>query len=126
MEKEFIDYEWLVYQCCEKVYCFQMFGDCQGTALAKVKYKGKDIWISIYFGSCSGCDPLQRYIESNSLPSTREDLGKRQLNNLLKWFKKCCIEDEETPYEELLKRFKEDSEWDMEAEKALKFLEENK
>ena len=126
MDREFIEYETLLPKCCEKVYCFKRFGDYQGTALAKVKYNGKDIWLSIYYGSCSGCDPLQGFLSNNDIPACFDELDKRQLNKLIKWFKEACIEGDETPYEGIVKRFKEDSSWDMEAEEALKFLEENK
>jgi hypothetical protein len=49
--------------CGAEVLTFRRFGTCQGTWIAKVRYKSETFWLRGNFGSCSGCDTLYGVLE---------------------------------------------------------------
>ncbi len=91
------------------------FGSYQGTAWFLVKYNGEYGWVSLNYGSCSGCDSFQAEFEDYTRDYSDSDyasFGARYLEGLL------------TPLE-ALGRVSEDRCWDMEAGEAIKFVTES-
>jgi hypothetical protein len=67
---------------------FQMFGDYQGTWIAKVKYNGEIGYVQGCYGSCSVCDAFEAEFDYSydDKPDHQERLakfGKSYLNHIL-------------------------------------------
>lgn len=105
-------YEELLKEICEEVYCFKEFGTYQGDWWAKVKYKGKKVWIHGWFGSCSGCDwILGRYCREYSRDEIKESF-------ICDYLEDGMFFSQEEAEKEALK----DIEWDLEAQDLLDFI----
>ena len=93
----------------------QYFGDYQGTILAEVEYEGKTGYIEINYGSCSHCDSFQAFEDEFDwdIGPTDDDLaefGRRYLDILTK--------------ESLIEKYTKQAKWDIDAEDALRWLNE--
>lgn len=91
------------------------FGDWQGTSYYVVRYKGDVKLISIYYGSCGGCDSYQGWYDDfpiGKIPSDEDyaEFGRSYLEG------PCDFQQE-------LKRAKKDCSWDLEGDKLVAFLE---
>lgn len=101
------------------VHRYQYFGDYQGTILVELSYEGLHGYVAIAYGSCAVCDPweafLDRFDDNWDYEPTQEQLaefGRRYL-------------DEIENREEIVRRYKEQADWDTDAEDVLKWLKEN-
>lgn len=121
-----------------KVLAYEEFGSYQGDWWAKIEINGVQSWVTGCFGSCSGCDSFQsefNYDEDGRCEKHKydtldmvgckeceesaakykqklSDFGKSYLDNLM------IQEDAE-------KEASKNLEWDMEADKMLKWIKEN-
>jgi len=101
-----------------EVHRYKYFGDYTGTILAEVTFEGLHGYVAMAYGSCEVCDPweafISRFDENWDHEPTREQLaefGSRYLDS---------IENRD----ELTARYKEQADWDTEADDVLKWLKE--
>lgn len=96
-----------------EVLAYKEFGTYQGDWVALVRYGGKTSWIRDYFESCCGCDALEHF-QSFGADRSEEDIGKWACDNIL---------DNPLTLEEVRSKFEGDRSWDMNAEKALAWID---
>ena len=105
------------------VHVSESFGSYQGDTWALVAYEGRAGWVCWSFGSCSGCDDLERWVDEtrtrlgldwdDDIPSSElAAFGRNYLDNIM---------DQATAEA----KASEDIDWDQEAEKVLAFLKSN-
>lgn len=97
-----------------KIIAFEAFGSYQGEWIAKV---GEDKYVTGSYGSCSGCDAFEAEFDW-------DDEEKDDYKERLAAFGKSYLDSYSTK-EELLKLFKEQAEWDSDAESIIIWLERN-
>lgn len=98
---------------------FKYFGSYQGDWWAKVKYEGQIGWVHGSYGSCSGCDAFEAEFGWNDNEDDKEvkirmvKFGEQYLDSIM-------------DQEEAEKEASIHIEWDMDAKKMLKFIQDNK
>lgn len=123
-----------------EILAYETFGSYQGDWIAKVRYSGQVYWIRGYYGSCTHCDGLKaelnfdyHYCENDSV--FRDELSEYMEN--VEFCEECAkvltkarilgesyLENDNFSYQELLKKFEEDSEWDYDAREVVRWLKE--
>ncbi len=121
-----------------KVLAFKEFGSYQGDWYALVEYNNETGWVHGCYGSCSGCDSFEAEFGYSSAESAGIDMYD---DNTREWRK--STQDDVNAYTERLVSFGKtyldgmfsqsaaekyaaiNSDWDHEAENALKFLKEH-
>ena len=88
--------------------------DYQGTWMAFVAHKGQTGFVSGWFGSCGGCDDFQAFEYRCEGEPTQAELarfGSEYLDNI-------------ESLDEVRRRYEKQSEWCMEADETLRWIEE--
>lgn len=111
-------YEWALIAAGAEVLVFNAFGSYQGDWLAKVNYQGQIGWIHDYYGSCSVCDAFEA-----DLGYDYGDAGYKE-EKVISFAKRYL--DEIGSYEEVFEDISKNSSWDMEAQKMMNFMKDNK
>lgn len=131
------DYQEALEAAGAEVLCFEHFGSYQGDWWAKVAYNSETFWVHGSYGSCSGCDAFQsefgysadkgceghEYYPDKDCSDCKEshlfyldklaDFGKRYLTDDL-------------TQEQAEAQVSENLEWDSDAPKMLKFIQDNR
>ncbi len=132
------DYQTALEAAGAKVLAYESFGSYQGDWLALVEYNGKTGYVSGSYGSCSGCDSFQaefgydseqqcdehRYMGPS--PADCQDCTSLKLDydRRLKAFGEGYLDIFESK-DNLVKKFTENSKWDMDAQEVLDWLAKN-
>jgi len=102
-----------------EVLAFESFGSYQGDWVALVNYNGTKGWVSGYYGSCSGCDAFEAEIgytsdeDSIDYKERVKQFGEGYLEHILNT-------------EDMLKNASKNLDWDMDAQKMVDFINNNK
>lgn len=125
MVEQYCNYEDVLKDVCEEVYCYKEFGSYQGDWWAKVKYKSKVTWIKGFYGSCSGCDWLQSEMDYYGGASD-EVIQKENERVKTAFIKDYLSEDMFYTQEKAEEKAAENKSWDCEADEMLEFIKEYK
>ena len=125
MTEQYCNYEDILKDVCEKVYCYKEFGSYQGDWWSKVKYNSKVTWIKGCYGSCSGCDWLQgemNYYGGVSDKETQKENERIKTAFINKYLDESMFYTQEKAEEEAEKNIS----WDCDAEEMLEFIKKYK
>lgn len=122
-----------------EVLSYKEFGDYQGTWWAKVNYNGSTLFITDYYGSCSGCDVLQGEIDSfnvehiddeyhsissGEFPYTNCSGCAELMRRFVELGKKYLCDP--VSFEDAIKKASEGIEWDLDRQEIVDWLKEIK
>lgn len=99
------------------VHNFEFFGSYQGDWIAFVTFENNRGFIHGYFGSCSHCDALELELGDLYFEGTETEQFEA-----LKSFGTSYADFNFYTGEELVKKFSEQAEWDLDAEDMLDFV----
>ena len=94
------------------VQAFEHFGSYQGEWIAKI---GEDQYLMGYYGSCSGCDAFEAEFEFS-------DYEEAEYDRKLAEFGHTYLDGQPYSKLDLLARFKEQGEWDSDAQAVINWL----
>lgn len=101
-----------------RVLAFEYFGDWQGSWIALADYNGEQIWIQGSFGSCTHCDAFEAEFGLTDIDEQSEDYNLRLAD-----FGRSYLESP-IQFDNLLRRYLADSEWDFEAQDIVFWIRE--
>ena len=110
-------YHWALEIGGAKVLAFNSFGTYQGDWYAKIEFNGKQGWVHGYYGTCEYCDAF----DSEVGYSDKEGYEKKKVVKLA-----ASYLSEIKTYEEVLAIAQKDASWDLDAKKAIEFIQKHR
>lgn len=101
------------------VHDYQSFGSYQGDWLAYVTYNGESGWVRGSYGSCSYCDSFDAEFQNSYLD---DEESKGDMQRRLADFGRSYLDVPMYTTKELIDGFKEQAEWDSNAQDIVEFL----